>query len=100
MEGNYPMARVCTVLSAPRSTVYHRRARGDQLGCRPGPKTAVSDEELVAKIRQVLSDSSFAGEGYRKVRARLRREHDLRVLQAASLPSWPRLSPRIALQWI
>lgn len=79
MEGNYPMARVCDVLSAPRSTIYHRRARGDQLGCRPGPKTAVSDDELVDKIRQVLRDSPFAGEGYRKVRARLRREHDLRV---------------------
>lgn len=54
MEGNYPMARVCAVLGAPRSTIYHRRARGDQLGCRPGPKTAISDDELVAKIRQVL----------------------------------------------
>ena len=30
-------------------------------------------------IRQVLADSPFAGEGYRKVRARLRRQHDVRV---------------------
>jgi putative transposase len=30
-------------------------------------------------IRQVLDDSPFAGEGYRKVRARLRREHGIRV---------------------
>ncbi len=79
MEGNYPMARVCAVLGAPRSTIYHRRARGDQLGCRPGPKTAISDDELVAKIRHVLVESPFAGEGYRKVRARLRREHQIRV---------------------
>lgn len=79
MEGNYPMARVCDVLAAPRSTIYHRRRRGDQLGTRPGPKTAISDDELAAKIRQVLTDSPFAGEGYRKVRARLRREHQIRV---------------------
>jgi hypothetical protein len=32
MEGPFPLARVCEVLGAPRSTVYHRRARGDQLG--------------------------------------------------------------------
>ena len=79
MESEFPLARVCDVLGAPRSTIYHRRRRGDQLGCRPGPKTAVSDDELVAKIRHVLVESPFAGEGYRKVRARLRREHDLRV---------------------
>jgi transposase InsO family protein len=67
------------VLGASRSTVYHRRGRGDALGCRPGPKTAISDAELVAKIKEILGDSVFAGEGYRKVRARLRREHHIRV---------------------
>jgi transposase InsO family protein len=33
----------------------------------------------VRLIRQVLAASPFAGEGYRKVRARLRREHGVRV---------------------
>lgn len=79
MEGDFPLARVCQVLGASRSTVYHRRSRGDELGCRPGPKTAISDTDLVAMIRRVLDDSPFAGEGYRKVRARLRREHGVRV---------------------
>lgn len=36
-----------------------------------GPKTALGDEELVAEIQTVLSESPFAGEGHRKVRARL-----------------------------
>ena len=36
-----------------------------------GPKTAVSDPDLVAAIRRVLSATPFHGEGYRKVRARL-----------------------------
>lgn len=79
MEGSFPQARVCDVLGAPRSTVYHRRALGELLGCRPGPATQISDTELTERIRQVISESPFAGEGYRKVRARLRREHDIRV---------------------
>lgn len=79
MEGPFPLARVCEVLGAPRSTVYHRRARGELLGTRPGPATQVSDADLTERVRQVISDSPFSGEGYRKVRARLRREHGIRV---------------------
>ena len=79
MDTNYPLSRVCVVLGASRSTVYHRRSRGDALGCRPGPQTDISDDELVEVIRRVLKDSPFAGEGYRKVRARLRREHGIHV---------------------
>jgi transposase InsO family protein len=39
----------------------------------------ISDDQLVGLIRQVLAASPFAGEGYRKVRVRLRREHGLHV---------------------
>jgi len=74
-----PLFKVCQVTGAPRSTVYHRRSRGAELGRRRGPKTEVSDEELTALIRQILVDTPFAGEGHRKVRARLRRDHGLRV---------------------
>lgn len=79
-----PLALVCRVLAAPRSTVYARRASSHAvaagtLGARPGPVGAVGDDQLVELIRQVLSDSPFCGEGYRKVRARLRREHDVHV---------------------
>jgi putative transposase len=38
-----------------------------------GPKTLVSDPDLVAAIHRVLSEAPFNGEGYRKVRARLAR---------------------------
>jgi putative transposase len=78
MEHSLPLTVVCRVLGAPRSTVYARRRAGDQPG-RHGPVPTTSDEELVRLIRQVLADSPFAGEGYRKVRARLRRQHDVRV---------------------
>jgi transposase-like protein len=45
----------------------------------PGPVPPIDDEELVRLICQVLKDSPFAGEGYRKVRARLGREHGVQV---------------------
>lgn len=50
-----------------------RRAPGVRLPAarERGPKTAPSDEELVAEIRTVLKASPFLGEGHRKVKARL-----------------------------
>jgi putative transposase len=78
MEHQLPVAVVCRVLGAPRSTVYARRGRSG-MPPRPGPASSISDTDLLGLIRQVLADSPFAGEGYRKVRARLRREHDVRV---------------------
>ena len=74
-----PLARVCGVTGAPRSTIYHRRSRGDALGVRPGPKTLVSDDDLTEQIRAVIDDCPFAGEGHRKVRAHLRRDHQICV---------------------
>ena len=75
-----PILRVCTVLEAPRSTIYERRGRADVVEpAKRGPKTEISDDELVAWIRKVIDDSPFCGEGYRKVRAHLRREHGIHV---------------------
>jgi hypothetical protein len=73
-----PVAVVCRVLGAPRSSIYARRASAGARG-RPGPATAISDPDLVGLIHQVLAVSPFAGEGYRTVRARLRRQHGVRV---------------------
>lgn len=72
----YPLTMICEVWGVARSTVYAHRAALDA-GARPeprkrGPKTALTDEELVKEIRSVLNDSDFLGEGHRKVRARLR----------------------------
>ena len=67
---------VCEVWRVARSTVYRMRARGlgSEVGepGKRGPKTELSDEALVEKIREVLRESDFLGEGHRKVRARLR----------------------------
>lgn len=74
-----PLARVCQALGAPRSTANHRRRRlalaaeSAARPARPGPVGAIDDAALLVLIRQVIADSPFCGEGYRKVRARLRR---------------------------
>jgi hypothetical protein len=79
MAGQLPVATVCRVLGAPRSSMYFRRATADA-GGRPGPVPSISDSDLlVGLIRRVLDASPCAGEGYRKVRARLGREHGVQV---------------------
>ena len=94
MGRRYGRQRTCQALGVPRSTLYAVRARHQ----RPtplqkrGPKTAWTDDELTAHIREVLARSPFVGEGYRKVWARLRlagirtsKGRVLRLLLAAGL---------------
>ena len=60
------LATVCRVLEAPRSTVYARRAQlhARVVPAKRGPKTRISDDDLVALIRAVIAESPFAGEGH------------------------------------
>lgn len=71
----YPLSLVCMEWRMARSTVYARRSRAvsvEQQWLKRGPRTAVSDVEVVAAIRLVLEESPFHTEGHRKVRVRLR----------------------------
>ena len=72
----YPLTLICEVWRVARSTVYAVRDRAvETLTVEPkkrGPKTKLSDDELLVEIRLVLKESDFLGEGHRKVRARLR----------------------------
>ena len=72
---SYPLTLVCEAWRVPKSSVYALRpatgGAGNPVAGKRGPKTELSDEELVAEIRTVLSESPFVGEGHRKVRARL-----------------------------
>ena len=70
----YPLTMICAALRVPRSTMYLAMAAAPGvpvLRAKRGPKTAVSDSELITAIRAVLVATPFHGEGYRKVRARL-----------------------------
>ena len=102
----YGLQRVTRVWGVSRATVYrHRRPAAITRKRRPGPLGPMSDEALVAAIRQLLADSPFHGEGYRKLWARLRmggirtsrrrvlrlmREHGLLAHQRAGRPHGPR----------
>ena len=71
----YGVARVCRVWGLARAGLYRSRlaaAASPAPRRRPGPQGPVSDAALLEAIRQVLADSPFHGEGYRKVWARLR----------------------------
>lgn len=98
----YGLLRVTRTWGVSRATVYRHRGRADEVAHKkPGPLGALSDEDLVAAIRQRLRDSPFHGEGYRKLWARLRftgirtsrrrvlrlmRAHDLLAPQRAGRP--------------
>ena len=69
----YGLQRVTRLWGISRATLYrHRRPTKVVERKRPGPCGARSDKDLVAAIRQLLQDSPFHGEGYRKLWARLR----------------------------
>jgi HTH-like domain len=69
----YGLQRVARIWGVPRATTYRHRHQPEALERRrPGPLGAMADEELVRAIRQLLQDSPFHGEGYRKLWARLR----------------------------
>jgi putative transposase len=72
----YGLARVARVWRLSRATVYRHRAidgaTAPSRPTRPGPVGACSDAELVDHIRARILGSRLHGEGYRKIRARLR----------------------------
>jgi len=66
----YPLRTVCEVWRVPRSSVYALGTppASDTTTAKRGPKTAQSDAEIVALIREILATSPFHSEGHRKVR--------------------------------
>lgn len=73
-------------LGAPRSTIYAREAalERDEIGVviafpKRGPRTEISDDQLLVLIPEVIDQSPFSGEGHRKVTAFLRRKKGVHV---------------------
>lgn len=99
----YGVQRVCEAWEIPRSTFYDRKGRqlAAPVPLKRGPKTLVSDDELLSLIREDLATSLFTGEGHRKVWARIRfakgikvgRKRVLRIMRQGNL-----LSPHRAIQ--
>jgi transposase InsO family protein len=104
----YGVARVCRVWEVARSSFYAARrpeaeaATAAVVSARRGPQPAVSDQALLAAIRADLARSPWAGEGHRKVWARLRamdgirvsRKRVLRLMRDNALLSPHRARPR------
>ena len=107
----YGLQRVCRIWQVSRSTVYAQRQASmpSEPSISPpanrGPLGPCSDSELVDRIRRVLADSPFYGEGYRKVWAKLRfaglrtskervrrlmRQHGLQAPQRTGHPHGPK----------
>ena len=98
----YGVLRTCAAWGIPRSSFYAQTCPGscpdDETPVPPkgktGPKTELSDSELLSLIREDLA-SFFTGEGHRKVWARLRfrqgipvsRKRVLRIMREANLLS-------------
>ena len=74
----YGVNRVCSAWEHSRSAYYAKvvRATTPAVPSGPkqkrGPKTALSDDDLLGVIRQTIEDSYFDGEGYRKIWAYLK----------------------------
>ena len=80
----YGVKLVCRTWEQPRSSYYASRGcSGPQPRLAPpgkrGPKTGLSDAELLELIRADLAASPFQGEGHRKVWARLRVRDGVKV---------------------
>ena len=78
----YGILRVCRAWRLARATVQRHKALADdapRIPAKRGPKTSLSDEQILAEIRAVLASTLFVGEGHRKVWARLRQEHGIRT---------------------
>lgn len=80
---NYGVLRVCQTWKMPRSTFYASRSPVPDEANTPvgkrGPRTLLSDDELLAAIHKDLERSPWQGEGHRKVWARLRVLDGIRV---------------------
>lgn len=70
----YGLRLVCRVWRIAASTVYARRkartgASSDAATTKRGPRVAISDDDLILQVREVLAASPWVGEGHRKVHA-------------------------------
>lgn len=76
----FGISRVARLAGAARSSVYFARNAGSRPAPKKrGPRTPHTDSDLLAKIREVLDETPFVGEGHRKVWAQLRELKDIRT---------------------
>jgi len=81
----YGVKMVCDAWDIPRSSFYNQHSSKPQTDEEPppkkkrGPKPKISDEERLELIKQDVEESSFIGEGHRKVWARFYYDKKIKV---------------------
>ena len=77
----FPIQMLSEVNGVARSSMYAaaETKSAKSLTKKRGPKTEISDEQMLKRIREVLKERSFHGEGHRKVHAVLRNRKDVKV---------------------
>lgn len=81
-EKHHPLETICETLEVSRSAVYSRlksKKISKAKVTKRGPKTKISDKSLLDEINALIHGGLFTGEGYKKIRARLRREKKIKV---------------------
>lgn len=73
----YPVSLILRVAGVSSAGWYGKKSKGAK-ELKRGPKTAISDYELTIQIRREIMGSLFHSEGYKKIRARLKRR-DIQV---------------------
>lgn len=68
----YPM-RLILLVAGLTSAAYYRKKSPKIVKARPGPKTSITDEQLLLEIRKEICEGLFLDEGCKKTWKRLRR---------------------------
>lgn len=72
----YPIRLILKVAELSSSVWYDTRARiKEDDKCKRGPKTLLSDNEILYQIKELLKEPYFYGEGYIKIHNRLKRKN-------------------------
>ncbi len=75
----YPLRLVLKIAELSSSAWYDTRDRkSEPILVKRGPKTKLSDQELLWSIKEILKEPLFVGEGYLKLHSRLRHK-DIKV---------------------
>jgi len=96
-----PISMVLRVSGLSSPAWYDKRKRKGRLSSiKPGPKVLYTDQEVVVKVKEVLSNPYFHGEGYKKLKVRLSavgiqvgKERLLRLLKEHNLLAHQRYNP-------
>ncbi len=71
----YPMRQILSIAELSSSAWYDKRPRKKAFDrCKPGPRTLVSDAEILSEIHAYTKAPDFNAEGYIKIHARLKRK--------------------------